>query len=404
MAIGVRGSFARRVAALTATLLVALLGGGAASALAGPGVILKQNGADPRPVQGSAIAAAANTGGTYTNREQPGDRGTPITLRGLSISGLLSLGGFNPRAVSNVSVVGGDGPLITLTGPEINNPPFPQGPALVSDSGGTTTFFKPARDGAGQSFLVKSVPGTPLEIQVDGGSLLSVEVTATPSTAKVGETVTLKARIRFAPPGASFTFSWNFDDGESGSGQTVTHAYTYSSDFEPLVQVEGAGGSQCSPRCGGPGKVRVQITGEKRKPDEAPGTAGGGAGGTGSGGSGTGAGGGDATGGTGSGSGSAARKPPALRPERPESNEKFSSDPLSGAGRTIVQGILLAGSGSAIEGGLPGAAASGSPKPDVGVPGTLDDPATIPVTIALALAMVLLGALRERRNVRLRVA
>ena len=386
-----------------------LLGGGAASALAGPGAILKQQGADPQPVPGSAIAANANTGGTYTHREAPGERGRPITLRGLSISGLLSLGGFNPRAVSNISVVGGDGPLITLTGPEINNPPFPQGPALVSDSGGTTTFFKPARNGAGQSFLVRSVPGTPLEIQVDGGSLLSVEVTATPTTAKVGQPVTLRARVRFAPPGASLTFTWNFDDGSpSESGQTVTHAFKYSSDFEPLVQVEGSGGSQCSPSCGGPGKVRVQITGETREPDQTPGTPnGGGTGGTGSGGSGTGAGSGDGTSGaagSGSQSGSAARKPPALRPERPEADERFSSDPTSGAGKTIVQGILLAGSGSTIEGGLPGGASAGSPKPATGVTGTAEDPSTILISVALALAFVLLGALRERRNVRLRVA
>ena len=255
---------ARRALVATAMSLVVLLCGGTASALAGPGAVLKQQGADPQPVPGSAIAANANTGGTYTHREFPGDRGTQITLRGLSISGLLSLAGFNPRAVSNISVVGGDGPLITLTGPEINSPPFPQGPALISDSGGTTTFFKPARDGAGTSSLVKSVPGTPLEIQVDGGSLLSVEVTASPTTAKVGQPITFKARIRFAPPGASFTFTWNFDDGEQGSGQTVTHAYKYSSDFQPLVQVEGTGGSQCSPRCGGPGGCASSHRGDAR--------------------------------------------------------------------------------------------------------------------------------------------
>jgi hypothetical protein len=397
---------ARRALTVIAMSLVVLLFGGTASALAGPGAILKQQGGDPQPVPGSAIAANANTGGTYTHREFPGERGMQITLRGLSISGLLSLAGFNPRAVSNIAVVGGDGPLITLTGPEINNPPFPQGPALISDSGGTTTFFKPARTGDGTSSLVKSVPGTPLEIQVDGGSLLSVEVTANPTTAKVGQPITFKARVRFAPPGASFTFTWNFDDGEQGSGQQVTHAFKYSSDFQPLVQVEGTGGSGCSPRCGGPGRVRVVITGEKREPDQAPGTPnGGGTGGTGSGGSGTGSGSGDGTSGpAGSGRGSGARKPPALRAERPESDERFSADPTSGAGKTVVQGILLAGSGATIEGGLPGGASAGSAKPATGVTGTADERSTLLICVALALACVLLGALRERRNVRLRVA
>ena len=70
-----------------------------------------------------------------------------------------------------------------------------------------------------------------------------------------------------------------------------------------------------------------------------------------------------------------------------------------------MQGILLAGSGSTIEGGLPGGGSTaGSPKPATGVTGTADDPATIAIFAALALVFVLLGALRERRNVRLRVA
>jgi hypothetical protein len=93
-----------------------------------------------------------------------------------------------------------------------------------------------------------------------------------------------------------------------------------------------------------------------------------------------------------------------LRAERPEPHSRFSSNPQSGAGKTIVQGVLLAGQGSTIEGSLPGGSPSGSPKPRQGVRGTVDKPSQILASLALALAIVMLGALRERRSVRLRVA
>jgi hypothetical protein len=369
---------------------------------------MKSQSGDPVPVPGATIAANADSGGSYTVREQAGDEPRTVSLRGLSIRGLLALAGFNPGAVTHVSVVGGDGPLITLTGPEINNPPFAEGPALVADVGGETRFVKPARNAGEASNYVRSVPGTPLEIQVNGGGLLAVEATASPTSAKTGQTITLKAHVRFAPPGASFTYTWNFDDGGAGSGQQTTHKYTNGGDFEVLVQVRGVGGSQCTPSCGGPGKVRVQISGQTRRPQDVQGTPlGGGPGGTGTGGTGTGTGSGSGSGGAGGSSGTSkgSRKPPPLRAERPEAHSRFSSNPQAGAGTTIVQGILLAGQGSAIEGILPpGSSPPGSPKPREGVPGRVENPSQLALSVVLALAVVLLGALRERRHVRLRVA
>jgi PKD domain-containing protein len=397
---------AGRAAAAALLSVLALLGAGTASAVAGPGVVMKSQSGEQQPVPGSSIAANADSGGTYTVREQSGDEPRTVSLRGLSIRGLLALAGFNPGAVTHVSVVGGDGPLITLTGQEINNPTSSEGPALVADVGGETRFVKPARSAGGASNYVRSVPGTPLEIQVDGGGLLAVEATASPTSVKTNQTIRFKARVRFAPPGASFTYTWNFDDGTAGSGQQTSHKYTSGGDFEVLVQVRGVGGSQCTPSCGGPGKVRVQVSGQTRRPQDAQGTPlGGGPGGTGTGGTGTGAGSGNGSGGSGSaGTSKGSRKPPPLRAERPEPHSRFSSNPQAGAGSTIVEGILLAGQGSAVEGALPGGSPAGSPKPREGVPGRVENPSNLAASILLALAVVLLGALRERQHVRLRVA
>ena len=109
-----------------------------------------------------------------------------MSVSGLSIRGLLNLAGYNPGAVRFVQVVGGNGVVITLTGPEINSPPFPDGPALVTDEAAGTRFIKPSTTSGGTSQSVLSVPGTPLEMTVEGSSLLSLRATASPGEGQDG--------------------------------------------------------------------------------------------------------------------------------------------------------------------------------------------------------------------------
>ena len=394
----------RGVTSLAAGLAV-LLAGGAASAHAGPGITLKQGASSPtKLISGGQIAGSADSSGTYTVRDGPGDPGKQLTVSGLSIRGLLSLAGFNPGAVKFVQVVGGDGSVITVTGPEINSPPSP--PPIVSDDGTTTRFLK----AGGQT--VESVPGTPLEMTVEGGSLLSVRATASPTRVEVGETVTFRASVRFAPTGAAYRYTWDFNDGGSDSGATVTHKYKRSGNLLPRVLVQGSGGSdsRCASVCEGSARLVVTVTGSEREGDL--GTPDGGGSGSGLGGSGT--------GGTGSGSGSGGDgsdysafggykpkpqpKPRPQRPERPEPHEKFSADPESGAGKFVVRGVLLAGQGNTITGPLSKGAPAGNPKPQKGTPGIATEPSQISAALAAALGFMTMGALRERRRVRLRVA
>jgi hypothetical protein len=395
----------RRVAVAVLVAVAALLAGGAATAQAGPGVTLKQGANSPtKLISGGQIAGSADSGGTYTVRDAPGDPGRQVTLSGLSIRGLLQLAGFNPGAVRFVQVVGGDGSVITVTASEINSPPSP--PPIVSDDGTTTRFLK----AGGQS--VSSVPGTPLEMTVEGGSLLSVRASGSPTAVKVGQTVTFRASVRFPPAGASFSYTWDFNDGESASGATVTHAYKFSGNLTVRVTVSGSGGStaQCASVCEGTATVPVTVTGQEREgelgtPDgsgDATGLGGTGTGGTGSG-TGSGGGGADysAFGGY---KPKAQPKPRPQRVERPEPHQRFSSDPESGAGKVVVQGVLLAGQGQTLEGPLSKGSPAGNPKSQKGTPGLATEPSQIGAALAIALMVMTMGALRERRRVRLRVA
>jgi hypothetical protein len=370
---------------MAAALAVVLLGAVPAMALAGPGVTLRQGSDPPRLVTGAQIG------------------------RGVSIRGLLRLAGFNPGAVRFVQVVGDGGNVLTLLGADMDS-------AYVSDDGANTRFVNPGHGGRGGRDDVVSAPNTPIEMTVDGGSLLSVRLHASPTKVKVGQSVTFSASVRFTPPGVQLDYTWDFGDGTRGVGAQVTHQYTVSGDLQAQVKVQGANGStsQCATVCGGVASVDVQVEGRQRRPQQPRGMPQGGGsspslGGTGSGGTGTGTG--TGSGGAGGSAGASAstpkparRKPPPLRAQRPEPHSPFSSDPASGAGKTIVQGVLLASAGTAIEGGLPPGKAAGGAKPAQGVTGTVKDSSQIGGSLALALAIVSLGALRERRSVRLRVA
>jgi hypothetical protein len=374
-----------RRAAVAATLgVVALLVAGPASARAGPGVTLRQGSQPPRLVSGGQIG------------------------RGVSIRGLLQLAGFNPGAVRFVQVVGDGGKVLTVLTTELDS-------ALVSDDGANTTFTRQARSGQGAADTVVSAPSTPIEMTVDGGSLLSVRASGSPTAVKVGQSITFTSSVRFAPPGAQLSYVWDFGDGTSGAGAQVTHRYTVSGDLQAQIKVQGANGTtaQCATVCGGVASVDVQVQGRERRPEQPRGLPQGSGNSPSLGGTGTGTGTGSGTGsgsasGTGGGSGNAPRrprkKPPALRAQRPEPHSPFSSNPASGAGRTIVQGVLLAGAGAPIAGGLPPGKAAGGQQPARGVTGTVQSSSQIGGSLALALAIVSLGALRERRSVRLRVA
>jgi hypothetical protein len=406
-----RNQVRRRLLAAVVGAFAAILCGGPATALAGPGVLMRQGSTGEQiAVSGAQISQGANSGPTtYTVRENPGDPPRQITLRGMTMARLLDEAGFNPRTVKYVIVVGDEGPNITVTSPEILG-----GTAIVADSGAATRFFRPARGAGGTSDLVESAPGVPLEMTVNGGSLLSVRATATPTNVRAGESVRFQASIRFKPPGANYTYTWDFGDGDIGNGASVTHTFKTSGVFPVSVNVQGSGGytADCSTICGGTQNVQVTVTGEVRDPDEAAGAPGGsgttgGLGGTGQGGTGTGSGTGDgfgdATGATGT-VRKPAKEPPPLKAVRPDPDSPFSSDPESGAGKTVVQGVLLAGPGAKTEVTLPDGTAGGSPKAAKGVPGVVENPSQLGLALAVALTIVLLGALQERRRVRLRVA
>jgi PKD repeat protein len=399
-----------RALALCALGLAISLALTAAPALAnGPGVRLISNSDSDAVVElsGAQIAQAADVHSrTYTLRKSAGSAGEKLKLTGLSIGGLLRLAGFDPTQVKFIQIVRDDGSLATLKRADFADPsPFFEGPALVTDEGTTTRFFRPVRDASSTNVRDNIVvSGTPLDVTVDGGALLAVRARANPRKTTVGHTVRFRARVRFPPPGATFTYQWDFGDGTSAVGASVTHKYAGEGPYTAQVNVDGTGGTGavCQATCGGVASVNVRIGHGQKLPR--PGlTPGGGSGGgttaTGStgGGSGTGA------SGNGSGSGSSADAGTSGQPGRTPARRATRPPPATG-GPTIT-GILLADSTSVLRSTLPRLSrAGGQTAPTRAAASGSAGGGRIGGSLAVTLVLVACGALYERRRSTLRIA
>jgi hypothetical protein len=433
-----------RCALVAAALSLAAAIAPATALAGGPGVtVFSRQTAQPLTLSGAQIAAAADVPPTtYTLRERAGSPGRKLRLAGLSIRGLLDLAGIDAGSIRFVSVVRANGSLAVLNRADVLNPPFPEGPALVTDEGSTTRFFRPVRGGGATNGAdnVSSSNAGPLEITVDGGTLLAVRATATPKQTKPGQPVTFSARVKFPPAGAQITYHWDFGDGTTAEGQRVTHTFASDGDMQVQVAARGTNGatSACAGVCGGVAALDVRVgnpKGGSNAPDGSPGSGtgnplapgsgtGAGAGGPG------GSGGGNTPGATGTDvqavvrrlarerAAQHARERDAVRRKREAARRTAAADralrrvspaEITRPSGLVVTGILLAGQGAALTQQQiprpPTERPAGRPKGQQAARGApQDDPTPIPVAALLSLLVVSMGALRERRGVRLRTA
>ncbi|MCA1688879.1 MAG: PKD domain-containing protein [Actinobacteria bacterium] len=391
-----RGSIpCARWVALLAVLVLAWVGASPAKASSGARVVV---GSRTLTISGGQISQQGD-GGTYTVEGFP-----PLTLHGMSIATLLGFAGTDPSTVTSV-IVGG----ITLLPADITSPD-PAGPPLITvRPDGSTRFVRNAGAG-GPGVYISTPAGAPIDVAIQGTpqsaatpAELQVTVSAAPSEVSPGQSVSFVAEVANAPA-APLHYSWSFGDGATASGPAPNHAFQTDGDYPTAVTVSAGEGTSAI------GHLVVHVGHPHRR---ASGTGLGNSSATGSGAGGTGSGKGGTGGGTGTGGQGAtqprpqpkpATKQPA-QPTRPVGSAPQAATPApSGAAPEPVRGVLLADAGSPLD-------LRPSPPPPSGSSGAAHKSrggssgwATVAAGIALALVVVTLGGLAERRRLILRPA
>lgn len=315
---------------------------------------------------------------------------------GVSMYTLISKAKVNLGALRSVTVVRARGDLLVLK-------PGDLGGGIIIDDG-SVTRFKRSASATGNNVVEATAASGPLEIAVDGGADIAVKATANPSKVAANKTVHLTARVRGGPIGASYSYDWDFGDGEtdSYSGERTTHVYKFGGDMRAQVSVRNLD-TDCSAGCGGVGIVDITVGDPPEAPKAPEPTPGSGVGSPNVAGSATGTGGGGQGGSGGeSGSGTGTADPTA-EPE-PKPAAKPPPPPPKPFGVTI-SGVLISDLGTTVR-RLPKGKPAGAAKGARAIRGGGDSSPSLAIGIGalFALAVISLGARNERRGVRLRLA
>jgi hypothetical protein len=250
----------------------------AAPAAAPPatGILVRVPGGERHLAPEDVAAAADRPAGTYLLRAT-GTAAEPIAHPpALSVRKLVTLAGASPDALSFVTIERPSGSLAMLGRGDLTDPaPFPDGPPIVWMDAGGARYLRPLRGPADVNGADNvDITGGDLEVRVHTGPLLVVRATADRREVRARTTVQFAARI-VSGAGQGLSYSWRFGDGASASGQAVAHAFAAAGVYEAVVTVDGAddSGGASAPlriRVGAPPKAAGDTGGGNGARDRAP--------------------------------------------------------------------------------------------------------------------------------------
>lgn len=203
-----------------------------------------------------ALALAALTGSedvverTYLLRSAAGETSTTVT--GFSLAALIEAAGADPYAFSYLEVQRPDGGAVMLSRAQA----LAGGGAapVVYATAGGTGFIRPASDGGDLNADDGFEAPQGISIVLSKGEPLRVRAEASALEVDPGEKVRFSAVVERAGSGQRLEFSWYFDDGHSGTGESARHAFAEPGAYDVVVGVTSAGDDT-----GVSAVVRIQV-------------------------------------------------------------------------------------------------------------------------------------------------
>jgi hypothetical protein len=211
-------------------------------------------GGAPKTLSLEALAGSEDVAGrSYVLRAGGGESTQVIT--GFSLAALLDAAGADPFGFSYLEVQRSSGGAVLLSNDQaLDGEGFADGPPVVYATATGTAFLRPS-SGAGDLNASDSFEAPQgVTIALHKGSPLRVQVEASALKTRPGKPVEFTAAAEGAEAGETFTYSWNFDDGNSAVGSNVTHEFTRRGSYDVVVGVTTPGNST-----GTSAVVRIQV-------------------------------------------------------------------------------------------------------------------------------------------------
>ncbi len=201
------------------------------------------------------------TNRSYAVRGSTGE--TTETVTGFSLAKLVDAAGADPFSFSYLEVQRPGGGAVLLSRHQaLDEGAFADGPPVVYAAPGGTSFLRPSGGSgdlnADDSFLAPQ--GVTLVLRK--GTPLRVKATASTLKTKPGKPVEFSAVVEQAGAGERLSFSWTFDDGKSGSGETVAHEFAEKGSYKVVLGVTSPGNE-----AGASAVVTIQVGAPLGGPD-----------------------------------------------------------------------------------------------------------------------------------------
>ena len=254
--------------------MIAAVSAAAPAAAGAAGILVRLPGGERHLTPEEVGAAADRAAGTYLLRAA-GTTAEPVAHPpALSVRRLVTLAGASPDALTFVTIERPNGSLAMLGRGDLTDPaPFADGPPIVWMDAGGARYLRPLR-GPGDVNATDDVDitGGDLVVRVHQGPLLVVRATADRHEVRAGTAVHFAGEV-VSGAGEGLTYAWRFGDGSSASGPAVAHAFAAPGVYEAVMIVSGAddSGGASAPvriRVGAPPKAKGETgggTGDRRR-------------------------------------------------------------------------------------------------------------------------------------------
>jgi hypothetical protein len=183
---------------------------------------------------------------TYEVRSNAGTEN--LDVNGFSLAGVLGEAGVYVYDLESVKIDKPGGGSVELSGDEARNAGgiYPDGPPVIyldPENGDVMTFLRPSEGGGDNNADdVFAIPGGTLNVTVTTSTEPGVEVTADPSEAEVGDTITFTANP-LNLPNDGYSYSWSCSGCPAGgnfneTGPKLTRPFTVAGEYDVFARIE----------------------------------------------------------------------------------------------------------------------------------------------------------------------